>query len=81
MPNKLISPNELHQAAKDQMLDGREPVTDKDWQLCANFWAANIAAGLEVAATPLVGMIFDCPLGKETLIKIAEFQASKKRPN
>ncbi len=75
---KMVSPNDLQQAAKDHMLQGCEPVTKGDWALCANFWAANIALGLEESAVPLIGMIFQCPLSKAYLIEIARFQANKK---
>lgn len=76
--SRMVSPNDLQQAAIDTMLDGKPPTTDKDWVLCANFWAANIQSGLEVSAIPLMGMILGCPLSKEYLTEIAQFQASKK---
>ena len=76
--SKMVSPNDLQQAAKDQMLNGRDPVSDDDWALCANFWAANIQSGLEVSAIPLMGLIMGCPLSKEYLVQIAQFQATRK---
>lgn len=76
--SNLVSPNHLQQAAKDMMLDGREPTTLDDWNLCANFWAANISDGLEVAAVPVLGMLLGCPLSKQELIDIAQFQATRK---
>lgn len=75
---RMVSPNELQDVAKDIMLGGREPVTREDWQLCANFWAKNIQAGLEESAVPLLGMILSCPLSKKELKDIAQFQASQK---
>lgn len=75
----LISPNDLIRAAKDQMLGGKEPATHRDWQLIANFWAANLAAGLEESGTILLRLLYpECPLTKEELIDIAEFQAARK---
>jgi hypothetical protein len=75
---RLVSPNDMQKAALDAMLQGREPVSTEDWELCANFWAANISKGLETSAIPLLGMIFNCPLGKDVLVAIAKFQAGRK---
>jgi len=75
---KLVSPNDLQLAAQNMMLDGREPISRKDWAMCANFWAANIAKGLEVTALPLLGLLFNCPLTKDELIAIANYQRSRK---
>ena len=76
--SKLISPNELQSKAIEIMLNGRKPTTREDWQLCANFWAVNIANGLEATATPLIGVLFDCPLSYDELVAIAQFQADRK---
>jgi hypothetical protein len=73
-----VSPNELQSAAIAMMLGGLPPITREDWTLCANFWASNIAKGLEEAAVPLLGMLFECPLTKEELTEIARFQADRK---
>jgi len=77
--SKAISPNDLQAAAIEHMLDGKKPRTTDDWTLLANFWAANIAGGLEVSAVPLIGMLFNCPLSKEVLVEIAKFQATRKQ--
>lgn len=77
--SRLVSPQELHDAACEQMLKGRKPQSTLDWQLVANFWAANIADGLAVAALPLLGLIFQCPLTKVELESIALFQASRSK--
>jgi uncharacterized protein (DUF2237 family) len=74
----MVSPNDLQKAAEEQMLGGRKPVTEKDWMLCANFWAANVEKGLEGLAIPLLGMILACPLTKDELLEIAKFQAVRK---
>lgn len=74
----LISPNDLQRAACKAMLESRDPITTRDWQLCANYWAANIAKGVEPSALVLLGAIFDCPLSKDELCEIALFQQSKK---
>tara|TARA_Y100000310_G_scaffold275485_2_gene292048 strand:- start:335 stop:598 length:264 start_codon:yes stop_codon:yes gene_type:complete len=85
----MISPNDMITAAKDQMIDGREPTSDDDWILIANFVldqvhdqlvdeAANIASGLELVATPLVLKLYDSPLDQSTVEEIAKFQARAK---
>lgn len=75
---KLVSPNQLHEAAKLHMLNGRDPVSKDDWSRCANFLAFNIEKGLEVTALPLLGMILEYPLTRDEMIKIAEYQMGKK---
>jgi hypothetical protein len=76
--SKLISPNELHKAAKDMMLGGNEPQSRADWTLCANFWAANIQKGLEASALPVIAMLYDCPLKRDELLAIATYQHERK---
>jgi hypothetical protein len=73
-----VSPNELQQAAIAMMLGGEPPVSRADWTLCANFWASNIARGLEVSALPLMGLLFECPLTKAELEEIARYQEDRK---
>jgi hypothetical protein len=76
--SRLVSPNQLQEEACAQMLAGKTPVSRRDWELCANFWACNVEAGLEEAVLPVLGMIFDCPLSREHLIAIARFQHRAK---
>jgi hypothetical protein len=75
---RMISPNDLQQAAKDAMLEGREPASVHDWMLCANYWAANVQKGLETSILPVLGLLFDCPVSREDLVVIAEYQAGRK---
>lgn len=75
----MVSPNDLQQAARDCYLDGREPVTREEWQYCVNYWAANIASGLEVEACKLIGLIMECPLSPAEIEEIAAFQAGRKK--
>lgn len=83
MPNgKLISPNQLQEAAIAMMLGGAPPTTDREWILCVNFWAANIQAGLEKDVCRLMKMLFDCPLPDEVVEEIARLQSvNRRRPN
>ena len=45
----MRTPDEMMDAAKEQMLDGRDPVTYTDWKLVVNFLGANLH---EDAAVP-----------------------------
>lgn len=75
--SKLISPNDLQaEACKAYGFDA--PTTREQWTLCVNYWAANIASGLEVSACRVLGLLFDCPLSAQEIERIADFQHSKK---
>lgn len=73
---RWVSPNQIHKAAKEMMLDGREPKTEEDWCLCVNFWASNVANS-QVEVCILLSKLFDCPLSREYVVEIAEYQARK----
>lgn len=75
---RLISPDELHNAAKAHYLEGRDPVTENDWKYCVNFWGWNIERGLEEPICKLLAKIYDCPLSDEQIAEIALFQMEKK---
>jgi hypothetical protein len=75
---KMISPNELHQGAQDEMLEGKAPVTERDWQLCVNFWAANVSIS-EIEICKLMKRLFQCPLDDKQIVEIAKFQQGKKK--
>jgi hypothetical protein len=79
--SKLISPNELHDGAKLHMLEGKNPITENDWMLCVNFWAANIGQGFEDITCSLMAKIYACPLNEGIIRNIALFQMKKKIPN
>lgn len=76
--DKLVSPNEMMQSAKDIMLDGREPKTDNDWALIVNFWAANTLPSLAESLSLLMAKMYDCPLPDDYIKQIAKFQAKAK---
>ena len=78
MASRMISPNELQAGAKEAYLDGKEPSTMRDWQLCVNFWAANVSSKLEESCCLLMSRIFDCPLSDEMVKEIAQHQAKAK---
>lgn len=64
---RFVSPNEMFKAAKDRMLNGKEPKTPEDWMRVVNFFACNIADGLELPATELMCKILHVPLKPETI--------------
>lgn len=70
----LRSPNEIFEASKEQMLDGRDPATREDWMLLANFWAYNLAPEVVEPAMALMVMLYDAPLDPRALSEIIEFQ-------
>jgi hypothetical protein len=74
-PN-LVSPNDLQQHAIQWI--GHEPEDETDWLLCVNYWAANIAKGLEESACLLLAKLFDCPLSDEQIKEVAAFQKRNK---
>ena len=66
MPH-LTSPNDLMEAAKEHMLDGRDPESEEDWAKVVQFWAYNISHDCVYPATRLVARIFNCPLSDEDI--------------
>lgn len=76
---RLRSPNEMFKAAKDIMLNGREPATPEDWMRIVNFFACNIADGLELPATELFCKIFSVPLKPEQIKYIVGEQIKLKK--
>ncbi len=79
MAGRMVSPNDLHQAAKDCYLEGEDPITTDEWQHCVNFWAANIHEGLEESACLLMAKIMDCPLSEGDIKAIVKFQVNAKK--
>src|SRR5215472_5806519 len=78
---RFISPNDLQKAAISMMLEGRPPASYSDWELCANFWAANIVPDLSEAILPIMGLMFacdGCDLTRSELIAIARFQEERR---
>ena len=72
------SPNEILAAAKEQMLGGRKPVTQEDYQKVLNFVAYNTAAGLEEDLTPFFAYLYGMPVDEPTCREIGRFQARRK---
>lgn len=83
----LRSPNEFVEAAKEHMLDGREPQSHKDWQLVMNFIARNVDGETALSACRLMNMIYKMGLDDEDVESIVIFQlrarleAAEHKPN
>lgn len=75
---QLRSPDEFMAAAKDMMLEGREPVTERDWMLVTNFVASNVIKGVEAATCLLFKMLYEVPLTEDQIREIAAFHYDLK---
>jgi hypothetical protein len=73
-----ISPNDLQANAIKVMLEGKAPVTERDWQLLINYWAANISVA-EADICKLMKRLFDCPISDDDIKQIAEYQVKLKK--
>ena len=75
---RFVSPNDMLQAAKEHMLEGRDPTSHEDWARLVNFVAFNVGVGTEKSICELFRMIFDIPLDEEAVREIAEHQEKLK---
>lgn len=73
----MRSPDEMLEAAKKEMLEGREPTTREDWAKVVNFWAFNIqkGLGLEENVCLLLWKLYNVPLTEQEIRTIARSQA------
>jgi hypothetical protein len=74
----LVSPESMMTAAKQQMLEGREPTTLTDWQLVVNFFAYNADPLYARMAVPIMCKLYDVPLDARQIDEIVEYQLSKR---
>ena len=74
---RLVSPNEMHQAACDTMIDGRKPESETDWVRVVNFYAANTAKEIQPVGLVFLCKIMECPLSEEYILKISEYQTAR----
>ena len=72
-----VSPNDMLKAAKEHMLEGREPESREDWMLIMNFFAANVDSGSAEPACQLMCAIYDMPLSKVEVKEIVRFQLAQ----
>jgi len=74
---RFVSPNEMLAAAKQQMLDGREPETQQDWQLVVNFIAFNTDRRCCMVATKFICKLYDIPLDETQIEAIVKYQLER----
>ena len=76
---RMVSPNDMLQAAKEHMLGGREPEGHDDWMQILNFVAFNISAGLEQPILQLFGRMYGIPKSAMRYAdEIAAYQCERK---
>lgn len=75
---KMVSPNEFFAAAKDVMLDGREPKSDEDRDLVMNFIARNADLEMVEPTCRFMNLIFDLKIPAEHVANIAKFQTERR---
>lgn len=78
MTGRMVSPDEMMAAAKEQMLGGNEPQSHRDWQLIMNFLAANIHGGAAHQACRLMAKLYDMPLSDQEVREIVDFQLARR---
>jgi len=76
--SNLVSPNQMLAEAKEQMLDGKEPVTWEDWARIMNFCAANVHPEVAESCCQLLGKIYYMPLSKDHITEIVNFQLERR---
>jgi hypothetical protein len=74
----LVSPNELLEAAQDEMLEGRKPQGKRDWEIILNFMAFNLHKDLGSAALRLMARMYQMPVSDKECDEIWNFQLSKR---
>jgi len=80
MTGQFVSPDQVMQAAKEQMLNGQEPQSHVDWVKIINFVAFNMDASLADSICKVMKTLYDIPLTDEEISDIVEFQ-SERRPD
>jgi hypothetical protein len=79
---RRVSPDEMLNAAKAEMLDGREPADQIEWATVVNFLAFNMAPEIAESGCQLMRVLYDMPLCPEVVSEIVAFQlASKAKHN
>lgn len=75
----FVSPNDILKAAKEHMLDSREPESHEDWTLVMNFMALNVYGDCAEPACQLLAVIYGIPLTREEITEIVNFQLTQKK--
>lgn len=66
------------ESAKEQMLSGREPANQRDWQLIVNFFAFNTDPTCAEMAVPFLCRLYDIPLTEGQVKEIVAFQLANR---
>jgi hypothetical protein len=77
---RLVSPDEMLAAAKEEMLKGCEPRTWDDWARVLNFVAFNVPAEVAGGVCHLMAILYDMPLCDDEITAIVLFQNAKRGP-
>lgn len=75
---RFVSPNEMLDAAKVHMLEGRDPESRDDWIRVMNFMALNVHKDVAKPACRLLAMIYSMPLTEAEVDKIVDHQQQQK---
>ena len=62
MAVRWVSPYEILEAAKDNMLEGREPQSRLDWIYVVSFFSVNVNKATGLRAVSFLCKLFDIPL-------------------
>lgn len=81
MAGRFVSPDQVMQAAKDHMLNGREPASNDDWAKVVNFIAFNMDAALADTICKVMKSLYDIPLSDDEISDIVEFQNRGRLPD
>lgn len=75
----FVSPDEMFEAAKEDMLRGEEPESHADWVLIMNYFAHNIAPATAPAACRVLRALYDMPLDVEEVDAIVAYQLQAEK--
>jgi len=76
---RWVSPDDEMAAAELHMLNGREPVSNRDWENVINFAAFNFPAEYAEAICQILRAIYSIPLSPEVITEIAAFQIQRRK--
>jgi hypothetical protein len=65
-------------AAKNEMLDGREPNSREDWCKIVNFIAFNVDPKCALLAVPFICKLYDIPLDEDDIKEIVIYQVAAR---
>lgn len=75
---RMVSPNDMMDAAKQHMLNGAEPTTREDWLRIVNFLAANLDGNIALSAIKLMRMLYHMPITLDDIAQIVDFQLAAR---